>query len=94
MKYEKMDILWQENASRLGNEIGWMSKLIKNGKDVLNKLTNPKHKNSMFGLSDQAVVSSQKMQIVYLVNLFKYFMQDYISIKDELPETKVNQNRF
>lgn len=94
MKHEKLDILCQEYARRIGNEIGWVTELVKNGNDVLNHLANPKYKNSMLELNNQAVLSSQKMQIVYLVNLFESFMQDYISIKDELTEIEVNKKGF
>ena len=87
-------MLCQQYAWRIGNEVGWVSELIKSGNDVLNNLTNPKYKNSMIGLNDQAVIASQKMQVVYLVNLFESFMQDYISIRDNLTEIEVNQNDF
>ncbi|WP_276167646.1 hypothetical protein [Zobellia alginiliquefaciens] len=94
MKQEQLDILCQGYAKRIGNEIGWMSELIKNGNDVLNYLADSKYKNSVIGLNKQGVGASQKMQIVYLVNLFESFIQDFIRIKDGLTELEVNQNGF
>lgn len=94
MNHEKLDILCQKYAMRVGNEIGWMSKVIKHGYDYLNHSANSTYKKQMLSLNNQALLASQKMQIVYLVNLFESFMQDYITIKGGLSEMDLNQNDF
>lgn len=81
-------------AQRIGNDVGWMTQLVKNGYYSLMNSATPEGIPVMLSLNTQALHASQKMQIVYLVNLFESFVQDFIAIKDNISEGDMNSNDF
>ena len=83
-----------EYTKRIGNDVGWMTQLIERGNAYMIKSTVPKYVHHMLSLNNQAIRASYKMQIVYLVNLFESFIQDYIKFKDDLTESEMNKKDF
>lgn len=83
-----------EYTKRIGNDVGWMTQLIQIGNANMIKSTAPEYTHLLFSLNNQAIRASYKMQIVYLVNLFESFIQDYIGDKDNLTESEMNQKDF
>ena len=83
-----------EYAKRIGNEVGWLTQLIERGNKDMMTSANPIYFHEMFSLNTQAVWALYKMQIVYLVNLFDSFMQDYIGDRDNLTESEMNAKNF
>lgn len=84
-------------AQRIGNEVGWLENIIQAGIKVMNGgiiKTNPLSVAGVPWINLQAERSAHKMQIVYLVNLFESFMQDFIAEKDGLTETDINVKDF
>lgn len=78
-------------STRIRNEIGWLSEVIKAGVNAISKDI----MGAFFtGLNNQAQSASSKMQIVYLVNLFESFMHDFIAEKDGLSESETNKKNF
>ena len=79
---------------RIGNEVGWMTQLIATGDVSMMKRAVTPHEDKMHTLNNQAVRASYKMQIIYLVNLFESFMQDYIAVRDNLDELQMSKKGF
>ena len=84
----------REYSKRLGNDVGWMTQLIERGNESMIKSAVPKYKSQMHSLNNQAVRASYKMQIIYIVNLFESFIQDYIGFKDGLTEYDMSKKDF
>lgn len=93
---DKCSFMCENYARRIGNEIGWLGPLIDEGIKHFNNgyFNTPWGKVSLIDLNIQAYYSLHKMQVVYLVNLFETFMQDFIGIKDGLSETDMEEKDF
>lgn len=83
-----------EYSKRIGNDVGWMTQLIERGNEKMMKSAVPKYAHLMHSLNNQAIQASYKMQIVYLVNLFESFIEDYIGFKDNLTESEIIKKDF
>ena len=69
-------------ARRVGNEVGWSGEVTTAGIKTLTARAAPRYKMSMKLLNEQAGDAICRMRVVYLVNLFECFMQDFIRVKD------------
>jgi len=81
-------------AQRIGNEVGWVEQIIKDGIISINNRATPQGKVPLLYLNSQAYHSVNRMQIVYLVNLFESFMQDFIGVKEGLNDTDMSEKDF
>lgn len=81
-------------SRRIGNEVGWLSNVVNSGTDKINISSTPLGKLFLGALNNQAKFASCKMQIVYLVDLFDAFMQDYIEARDNVEMVAINRPNF
>lgn len=81
-------------ARRVGNEVGWSGEVTTAGIKTLTARAAPRYKMSMKLLNEQAGDAICRMRVVYLVNLFEYFMQDFIQVKDCLEKNETDIRGF
>lgn len=81
-------------AQRVGNEVGWVVQLINDGIFSMQNRATPIGKSILPDLNRQALMAINHMQIVYLVNVFESFMQDFIVAKDGLSDADVSKDKF
>lgn len=71
-------------AGRIGNECLWLFEVIKSGEQMLSTRSIPKQNQAIILLNRESMQSACKMAIVYVVNLFESFMQDFVCSKERI----------
>lgn len=80
-------------AQKVGNEVGWLEEIILAGMKSI-KPAGPSMEPLLKDMHYQAYYAALNMQIVYLVNIFDFFVQDYIKTKDCLSEEDLQIRGF
>lgn len=79
---------------RIGNEVGFISDILKIGHNNFFYKVEPEFNQPVINLLNQVVNASYCMRIVYLVNLFDSFMQEYICFKDRLNIVEMDNSNY
>jgi hypothetical protein len=91
---QKIDSLRKNYSRRIGNEVGFLSHIIEKGCENVIQNSTQSGKIILADMNIQVNKAAARMQIVYLVNLFESFMEDFIISKDKIHHKQLHGKNF